>query len=70
MMYKNAQEAFDNMGRSAKVEFINNNIEYASISVMVNAMKPYIFDVFDAVEKQTIEIWMAQNGYVKKEEKK
>ena len=49
IMYKSVEDAFRNLGRTKKVEFINQHIELASAHAVADYVKGYLFDVLNDV---------------------
>jgi hypothetical protein len=61
------EEAFRGLGRTEKVRFISQNIEYANAVAVASYVKGYLFDVLNDVEY--IAAYLREKGYeVKKQE--
>ena len=70
IMYKSLEDAFRNLGRTKKVEFINQNIELASAHAVADYVKGYLFDVLkDVNDDEYIAIYLKGKGYEVKKKK-
>ncbi len=57
-------EEFLSLGRTKKVEFIDDNIRYASVSAITEYVEEYIFDVLEDVrDKEMIADFLRDHGY-------
>ena len=57
-------ELFLSLGRTKKVEFIDQNIQYASASAVAEFVETYIYDVLEDVgDKEMIADFLRDNGY-------
>lgn len=64
IMYNSVEDAFRNLGRTKKVEFINHNIEMASAHAVANYVKGYLFDVLtDVNDDEYIATYLKGKGY-------
>ena len=55
---------FKSIGRTKKVEFIDENIRYASASAVAEYVETYIYDVLEDVgDKEMIADFLRDNGY-------
>ena len=65
------EEVFRSLGRTMKVEFIDDNIRYASASAVAEYVETYIYDVLEDVgDKEMIAEFLREHGYkVEKEGK-
>lgn len=65
-------EAFRGLGRTEKVRFISQNIEYANAVAVANYVKGYLFDVLqDVGDDNYVAMYLRNKGYkVTKEETK
>lgn len=64
IMYNSVEDAFRNLGRTKKVEFINHNIEMASAHAVANYVKGYLFDVLTDVNyDEYIATYLKGKGY-------
>lgn len=58
------RDLFKTLGRTKKVEFISENIQYASESAVAEHVKNYLFDVLEEVEDdEYIATYLRENGY-------
>lgn len=48
-MDKDIKQVFRGLGRTKKVEFISENIDYASVHAIAEYVKGYLFDVLNDV---------------------
>lgn len=66
------EEAFRGLGRTEKVRFISQNIEYANAVAVANYVKGYLFDVLqDVGDDNYVAMYLRNKGYkVTKEETK
>ena len=48
-MEKDIKQVFRGLGRTKKVEFISENIDYASAQAVAGYVKGYLFDVLNDV---------------------
>ena len=64
------EEAFRGLGRTEKVRFISQNIEYANAVAVASYVKGYLFDVLNDVgDDEYIAAYLREKGYeVKKQE--
>lgn len=63
-MYKSVEDAFRNLGRTKKVEFINENIELASAHAVAGYVKGYLFDVLNDVDDDDyVATYLRGKGY-------
>ena len=70
IMYKSVEDAFRNLGRTKKVEFINQNIERASAHAVADYVKGYLFDVLNDVnDDEYIATYLKGKGYEVKKKK-
>lgn len=64
VMYKSVEDAFRNLGRTKKVEFINENIELASAHAVAGYVKGYLFDVLNDVDDDDyVATYLRGKGY-------
>lgn len=57
-------ELFYSIGRTKKVEFIDENIRYASASAVAEYVETYIYDVLEDVgDKEMIADFLRDHGY-------
>lgn len=65
------EDVFQTLGRTKKVEFIDENIRYASASAVAEYVETYIYDVLEDVgDKEMIADFLRDHGYkVEKEAK-
>lgn len=62
------RDLFQSLGRTKKVEFISENIQYASDSAIAEHVKSYIFDVLKEVEDdEYIAAYLREKGYTVEE---
>ena len=58
------EEAFRGLGRTEKVRFISQNIEYANAVVVANYVKGYLFDVLqDVGDDNYVAMYLRNKGY-------
>ena len=58
------EEAFRGLGRTEKVRFISQNIEYANAGVVANYVKGYLFDVLqDVGDDNYVAMYLRNKGY-------
>ena len=58
------EEAFRGLGRTEKVRFISQNIEYANAVVVANYVKGYLFDVLQDVDDDNyVAMYLRNKGY-------
>ena len=58
------EENFNSLSRTKKVEFIDDNIFYASASAVANYLEMYMYDVLENVDdKNLIADFMRDHGY-------
>lgn len=50
--------AFSQLGRTAKCDFIDDNIQYARMSAIAERVKPYIFDLLDECDLEMIKLYV------------
>lgn len=63
-MANNINDLFRSLGRTKKVEFISENIEYASAGAVADYVKGYLFDVLNDVEDdECIAMYLKNKGY-------
>lgn len=69
MAKENINDLFYSLGRTKKVQFISENIDYASAHAVANYVKSYLFDVLNDVDDDDyIANYLREKGYeVKKE---
>lgn len=64
VMYKSVEDAFRNLGRTKKQEFISQNIEYAQANAVTDYVKGYLFDVLNDVDDdEYIATYLRDKGY-------
>ena len=64
VMYKSVEDAFRDLGRTKKVEFINENIELASAHAVAGYVKGYLFDVLNDVDDDDyVATYLRGKGY-------
>ena len=64
VMYKSVEDAFRNLGRTKKVEFIDSNIEMASAHAVAGYVKGYLFDVLNDVDDdEYVATYLRGKGY-------
>lgn len=57
-------EAFKNLSRTQKCEFVSSNIEYASARAVAEFIKGYLFDVLkDVNDDEYIANYLKERGY-------
>lgn len=67
------KQLFRGLGRSQKVEFISENIDYASAHAVAEYVKAYLFDVLnDLSDDDYVAMYLKDKGYevTKKENNK
>lgn len=58
------EEAFRGLGRTEKVRFISQNIEYANAVAVASYVKGYLFDVLNDVgDDEYIAAYLREKGY-------
>ena len=58
------EEAFKNLGRTEKVRFISQNIEYANAVAVASYVKGYLFDVLqDVGDDNYVAMYLRNKGY-------
>lgn len=58
------KQLFRGLGRSQKVEFISENIDYASAHAVAEYVKSYLFDVLNDIDDDNyIAIYLKEKGY-------
>lgn len=58
------EEAFRGLGRTEKVRFISQNIEYANAVAVANYVKGYLFDVLEDVgDDDYVARYLSNKGY-------
>lgn len=58
------EEAFRGLGRTEKVKFISQNIEYANAVAVSNYVKGYLFDVLqDVGDDDYVAMYLRNKGY-------
>lgn len=58
------RDLFQSLGRTKKVEFISENIQYASDKAVAEHVKDYLFDVLNDVENDNyIADYLRDKGY-------
>ena len=61
------EEAFRGLGRTEKVRFISQNIEYANAVAVASYVKGYLFDVLNDVgDDEYIAAYLREKGYESK----
>lgn len=62
------RDLFQSLGRTKKVEFISDSIQYASDSAIAEHVKSYLFDVLEDVEDdEYIAAYLREKGYTVEE---
>lgn len=63
-MNMDIERAFCMLGRTKKVEFISENIEYASAHAVAGFVKGYLFDVLrDVGDDEYVATYLKNKGY-------
>lgn len=63
-MDKDIKQVFRGLGRTKKVEFISENIDYASAHAVAEYVKGYLFDVLNDVgDDNSIATYLKGKGY-------
>lgn len=58
------EEAFRGLGRTEKVRFISQNIEYANAVAVASYVKGYLFDVLqDVGDDNYVAMYLRNKGY-------
>lgn len=58
------EEAFRDLGRTEKVKFISQNIEYANAVAVSNYVKGYLFNVLqDVGDDNYVAMYLRNKGY-------
>ena len=55
---ENLDHAFNRLGRTAKCDFIDDNIQYARMTAIIERVKPYIFDLLDECDLDMIKQYL------------
>lgn len=70
-MEKDIKQVFRELGRTKKVEFISENIDYASAHAVAEYVKGYLYDVLNDVgDDNYIADYLKGKGYEIKKTKK
>lgn len=63
-MVQKIDDLFYSLSRTKKVEFIDQNIDYASAGVIAKYINSYLYDVLkDVKNKDMIADYLRENGY-------
>lgn len=63
-MDKDIKQVFRGLGRTKKVEFISENIDYASAHAVAKYVKGYLFDVLNDVgDDDYVAQYLKEKGY-------
>ena len=64
MEKENINDLFYSLGRTKKVQFISENIQYASDEAVAEHIKSYLFDILEDVEDdEYIATYLREKGY-------
>lgn len=64
MAKENINDLFYSLGRTKKVQFISENIQYASDEAVAKHVKSYLFDVLKDIENdEYIATYLREKGY-------
>lgn len=68
MERKGIEYEFNQLGRTAKCDFISKNIEYARMQAIQKRVENYIFDFLDMMDVEMIKLYVSSRGIMEEEQ--